>query len=204
MARNRSSGWPGALLQILQQICCRQYFTIIGFELGTTKCQDRFLVIQYLVHLVNNVALLKRWWQFKLLVAGRPDTVKKAIGVLNFRRVIPFLVMESTISWVKNVFPSQSAFLFITDDAKIYLLNWWAKIHHICQKRIPSSLMKNVEIVSEYFDVEVKECRKIPQNVAKFHSTSWKCAVSPFSHKLALNNLFYGLEFIQILKEIYY
>jgi hypothetical protein len=56
------------------------------------------------------------------------------------------------------------------------------------RKRIPSSLMKNVEIVSEYFYVEVKECRKIPQNVAKFHSTSWKCAVSPFSHKMALNN----------------
>jgi hypothetical protein len=47
-------------------------------------------------------------------------TVKKAIGDLNFRRVIPFLVMESSISWVKNLFPSPGAFLFITDVTKIY------------------------------------------------------------------------------------
>ncbi len=132
-------------------------------------------------------------------------TVKKAIGVLNFRRVILVPVMERSISWVKNIFPSPSAFLFITDDTKIYLYSTDEQKSIIyVRKQIPSSLMKNVEIVSEYFDVEVKECQKIPHNVAKFRSTSWKCAVSPFSHKMALNNLFYGLEFIQILKEIRY
>ncbi len=113
--------------------------------------------------------------------------------------------MESSISWVKNIFPSPSAFLFMTDDTKIYFYSTDEKIFIIyVRKQITSSLMKNVEIVSEYFDVEVKECRKIPQNVAKFHSTSWKCAVSPFSHKMALNNLFYGLEFIQFFKDIRY
>jgi hypothetical protein len=100
--------------------------------------------------------------------------------------------MESSISWVKNVFPSSSAFLFITDDTKIYFYSTDEQKSNIyVRKRISSSLMKNVEIVSEYFYVEVKECWKIPQNVAKFLSTSWKCAVSPFSHKMALNNLFF-------------
>ncbi len=116
---------------------------------------------------------------------------KKAIGVLYFRRVILFPVMERSISWVKNIFPSPSAFLFITDDTKIYFYSTDEQKSIIyVRKQIPSSLMKNVEIVLEYFDVEVKECRKIPQNVAKFPSTSWKCAVSHFSHKMALNNFF--------------
>jgi hypothetical protein len=102
--------------------------------------------------------------------------------------------MESSISWVKNIFPSPSAFLFITDDTKIYFYSTdEQKSILYVRKQLPSSLMKIVEIMSEYFDVEVKECCKIPQNVAKFHSTSWKCAVSPLSHKMALNNLFYGL-----------
>jgi hypothetical protein len=35
-----------------------------------------------------------------------------------------------------------------------------------------------------------QECRKIPQNVGKFHSTQWKRYVSSFPHKMALNKLF--------------
>jgi hypothetical protein len=101
--------------------------------------------------------------------------------------------MERSINGAKNIFLSPSAYLFITDDTKKYFYSTDEQKSIIyVRKQIPSSLMKNVEIVLEYFDVEVKECQKIPQNVAKFHSTSWKCAVSPFSHKMALNNLFDG------------
>ncbi len=75
-------------------------------------------------------------------------TVKKAIGVLNFFRFILFPVMERSISWVKNVFPSPSAFLFITDDTKIYFYSTDEQKSIIyVRKQIPSSLMKNVEIV---------------------------------------------------------
>jgi hypothetical protein len=77
-------------------------------------------------------------------------TVKKAIGVLNFRRVILFPVMERSISRVKNIFSSPSAFLFITDDTKIYFYSTDEQKSIIyVRKQIPSSLMKNVEIVSE-------------------------------------------------------
>ncbi len=136
MALDRSSGWPGALLQILQQICCTQYFTIIVFGLGkTTKCQDWFPVIQYLVHLVDNVALLKRWWQFKLLVAGQQRTVKKSHRSFEFS---PSYSISSDRKYhqlgQKCISVPKCVFIHHRWCKNILLLHWWAKIHHICQK----------------------------------------------------------------------
>ncbi len=121
-------------------------------------------------------------------------TVTKAIGDLNFRRVIPFLVLESSISWVKNLFPSPGAFLFITDVTKIYFYSPDVQKSVIyVRKCIPSSLMQNVEIVSEYFDVEVKLSARMSENSTKcckipLHKLKMCCFT--FSHKMALNNLF--------------
>jgi hypothetical protein len=82
----------------------------------------------------------------------QPLTVKKAIGDLNFRQVIPFLLLESSISWIKNLFPSPGAFLFIMDVTKIYFYSTDVQKSVVyVRKCIPSSLMQNVEIVSEIF-----------------------------------------------------
>jgi hypothetical protein len=102
--------------------------------------------------------------------------------------------MESSISGVENLFPSPGAFLFITDVTKIYFYSTEVQKSIVyVRKWIPSSLMKNVKFVSEYFDMEVKLSTRTSENFTKcckIHSSSWKCAVSPFSHEMALNNLF--------------
>ncbi len=93
-------------------------------------------------------------------------TVKKAIGDLNLRRVIPLLVLESSISWVKKWIPSPGAFLFITDVIKIYFYSTDVQKSVIyVRKCIPSSLMQNVELIGIFW----RGSKIISNNVGKFH-----------------------------------
>jgi hypothetical protein len=52
------------------------------------------------------------------------------------------------------------------------------------------SIGKNFYATVGIFLSRAKNVEKFHKNVGKFHSTQWKCSVSPFFRKMALNKLF--------------